>query len=286
MEQKRIFIGIEFGSTRIKSVAIDQDGKILAQGEFTWENQLVDEIWTYSLELAKEGLQTCFAGLRADYQKKFGEELVTAGAIGISGMMHGYLVLDQNDKQLAMFKTWRNTDTNEAATILTKELNFNVPMRWSVSHIYKAVLNQNKELNDIAFATTLAGYFHYLLTGEKVVGIGEASGIFPIDSATLDYDAAMVKTFNKLTEGKASWKILDILPKCVVAGDFAGILTEKGALLLDPTGSFKAGVPLCPPEGDMGTGMVATNSVRQNTGRLVTIKTTQKMFMMLTNGKY
>lgn len=259
-------IGIELGSTRIKAVMLDDSYEIIAQGFYDWENKLVNGVWTYDMDEVISGLQACYQDLKYNFENKYKMKLTRTGAIGISGMMHGYLVFDSKDNQLAEFRTWRNTITSEAASILSKEFNFNIPQRWSVAHIYQAILNKEKDVDKIAFATTLAGYIHYRLTGERVIGIGEGSGMFPIDTDTLDYDKAMVDKFNRLISDDVCWKILDILPKNLIAGENAGYLTPLGAKLLDPTGDLEAGIPLCPPEGDMGTGMVATNSVRANTG--------------------
>jgi sugar (pentulose or hexulose) kinase len=276
-------IGIEFGSTRIKGVMIDDNFQIIAQGFYDWENKLVNGIWTYDMDEIINGLQTCFKDLKSDFERKFGEPLTTTGAIGISGMMHGYLVFDKNGKQISEFRTWRNTITEQAASTLTEKFNFNIPQRWSIAHIYQAILNNEEGVNDIDFATTLAGYIHYRLTGERVIGIGEGSGIFPVDTSKVSYDENMIDIFNQLVEGKVSWKILDILPKNLLAGVNAGYLTDDGAKLLDPTGTLKPGIPLCPPEGDMGTGMTATNSVRANTGN-VSIGTSSNA-TILTNKK-
>ena len=268
MEQKKIAIGIEFGSTRIKAVALNERAETLASGEYEWENEYIDSFWSYSLKKAEEGLSTCFARLKANFKKRFKEPLVSAGAIGISGMMHGYLVLDEEDHQLSPFRTWRNTITPEESDELTEAFGFHIPQRWSICHIYQAIKLRPEEAKRIAFATTLAGYFHYRLTGQKVVGVGEASGIFPIDPETLSYDQRMVEAFEGLTKGTVPWRLLDILPRALPAGANAGILTEEGAKLLDPSGSFLPGVMLVPPEGDMQTGMACTNSCRAGTGNI------------------
>ncbi len=260
-------IGIEFGSTRIKAVLIDGMANPLASGAFDWENSYKNGIWTYSLDEVKTGLQTAFAKLKADVEKKYGVKLTTAGALGISGMMHGYLAFDKDGNQLAEFRTWRNTITAEAAEKLTALFDFNIPQRWSISHLYQAMLNGEEHVKDIDAIYTLAAYVHYRLTGKRVIGIGEASGMFPIDSTIYNYDKAMLEKFASLSKDYP-WDINDILPEVLVAGDKAGVLTEEGALLLDPTGEFKAGIPLCPPEGDAGTGMVATNSVAKRTGNI------------------
>ena len=260
-------IGIEFGSTRIKAVLIDEKANPLASGAFDWENTYKNGIWTYSLDEVWEGLKTAFANLKADTEKKYGVKLTTAGALGISGMMHGYLAFDKNGNQLAEFRTWRNTITAKAAEELSALFDFNIPQRWSIAHLYQAMLNGESHVKDVAAIYTLAAYVHYRLTGERVIGIGEASGMFPIDSTINDYDKAMLSKFNEKAKS-FDWKIENILPKVLVAGDKAGALTPDGALLLDPTGEFKPGVPLCPPEGDAGTGMVATNSVAERTGNV------------------
>ena len=264
LDLKQTVIGIELGSTRIKSVLLGKNHEVLASGSFMWENSFVNGIWTYSLDEVKTGLQACFADLKKEVSEKFGVKLTTTGAVGISAMMHGYLPFDKEDRQLCEFRTWRNTITAEAAEKLTKLFGFNIPQRWSIAHLYQAMLNKEEHVKDIAYITTLAGYVHYTLTGEKVMGVGEASGMFPIDSNTNDYDAGMVKKFNELT----GWDLLSMLPKVVLAGDEAGFLTEEGARYLDPDGELEAGIRFIPCEGDAGTGMVATNSVRVRTGNV------------------
>ena len=259
---EKCVIGIEFGSTNIKAVMLDENHEIIASNDYAWESTLKNGIWIYTLEQARIGLADCYAGLKNKFETKYRRPLSKVGAIGISGMMHGYLVFDKHGKQLAEFRTWKNTICPDAQDQLSALFNFNVPQRWSVSHIYQAILNGEKEVKDIVFATTLAGYFHYLLTGEKVIGANDASGMFPLDKNTRDYDHEMVDKFNNLVKDKVPWKILDILPKCMLAGEHAGKLTKEGALLIDPSGVLQAGIPFCPPEGDMGTGMIATNSVR------------------------
>jgi len=258
------FLGIELGSTRIKSVLIDHDHKLVASGSHEWENSLVDGIWTYSLDDVWSGLQASFCSLSQNVQKQYGVPLKSVKAIGISAMMHGYLTFDKDGNQLAQFRTWRNTTTEQAATALTKEFGFNIPQRWSIAHLYQAILNKESHIGNVDFITTLAGYVHWKLTGEKVIGVGDASGVFPIDSNTCDYNHEMVKKFDALT----SLNLKDILPKVKNAGDHAGNLTPDGAKLLDPTGSLEAGILICPPEGDAGTGMVATNSVAERTGNI------------------
>ena len=257
-------LGIELGSTRIKAVLIDDKHLPIASGDYEWENQLVNGVWTYSMEAVHTGLQTCFANLSADVKAKFNTELTTVGAIGVSAMMHGYLPFDKDGKQLAEFRTWRNTITGEAAEELTALFGFNIPQRWSIAHLYQAILNGEEHVKDIACLTTLAGYIHWQLTGERVMGIGEASGMFPIDSENLDYDEGMVQKFKALT----GIELRDILPKVLTAGESGGTLTEAGARFLDPTGTLQAGIPVAPCEGDAGTGMAATNSVRVRTGNV------------------
>ncbi|MBQ3253519.1 MAG: hypothetical protein IJA65_03095 [Acholeplasmatales bacterium] len=266
MELSKTTIGIELGSTRIKAVMLNDKYEIIAQGFYDWENKFINGIWTYDIAEVILGLQSCYKDLASNFEARYDQKLTTTGAIGISGMMHGYLVFDKEGNHLAEFRTWRNTITEEASKILSKEFNFNIPQRWSVSHIYQAIINNEAEVKNIDFATTLAGYIHYKLTNKRVIGIGDGSGMFPIDTNILDYDKKMLDKFESLVKNKVSWKLLDILPKILVAGDNAGYLTKEGALLLDPTGTLLPGIPLCPPEGDQPTGMVATNSVRSNTG--------------------
>ena len=264
MDWKKTALGIELGSTRIKAVLIDENHIPIASGDYEWENRLVDGIWTYPMELIHRGVQTCFQRLKADVQAKYGVELTTVGAMGVSAMMHGYLPFDKDGNQLAEFRTWRNTITGEAAEKLTELFHFNIPQRWSIAHLYQAILNGEAHVKDIAHLTTLAGYLHWRFTGERVMGVGEASGMFPIDSKTLDYDEEMVRKFNDLT----GMDLRAILPKVLPAGAAAGTLTEEGARFLDPSGALQAGIPVAPCEGDAGTGMVATNSVRVRTGNV------------------
>ncbi len=269
MNLKETVIGIELGSTRIKAVLLGRDHQILASSSFTWENSYVNGIWTYSLDEVKEGLQACFADLKKEMLEKYGVKLTTAGALGVSAMMHGYLPFDKNDNQLCEFRTWRNTITAEAAEKLSGLFDFNIPQRWSIAHLYQAILNKEDHLPDLSYITTLAGYVHYVLTGKKVMGVGEASGMFPIDSESLDYDAEMLEKFNALKEVREyGFDLRQLLPEVLTAGDDAGTLSEKGALYLDPSGEFEAGVRVVPCEGDAGTGMVATNSVRVRTGNV------------------
>lgn len=269
IEQGKAVLGIEFGSTRIKAVVIDEKGTPLASGGHEWENRLKDGIWTYTQEDIFNGLQDCYQSLLQDVREKYGVTVKRFGTIGFSAMMHGYLAFDKEDRLLVPFRTWRNTITEEAAAALTKEFQYNIPQRWSIAHLYQAILNKEAHVKDIAFLTTLAGYVHYRLTGRKVLGVGDASGMFPIDIKTKDYDAKMLGRFEELIAPCGfDWKLTDILPKILMAGDEAGKLTVEGAALLDVSGSLEAGIPLCPPEGDAGTGMVATNSVGIRTGNV------------------
>lgn len=269
IESGKAILGIEFGSTRIKAVLIDTDNNPIAQGSFEWENQLVDGLWTYSIDTIWKGLQDCYADLRKNVKAEYDCEIEQLAAIGISAMMHGYMAFGKDENILVPFRTWRNTNTAKAAAELSELFHFNIPLRWSISHVYQAILNDEEHINKIDFLTTLAGYIHWQLTGKKVLGVGDASGMLPIDSNTNNYDAEMVAKFDKLIEPKnLGWKILDILPEVLNAGEDAGVLTEEGAKKLDPSGTLKAGTPLCPPEGDAGTGMVATNAVRQRTGNV------------------
>ena len=262
-------VGIEFGSTRIKAVMIDSASEPVAGGAFDWENSLVDGVWTYSLEEIAKGLQTSFANLKKDVAEKYSVKLTKIKALGISAMMHGYLAFDKNDTLLVPFRTWRNTITGEASSKLTDEFNYPVPERWSISHLYQAILNGEKHVGSVAFFTTLAGYVHYKLSGKKVLGIGDASGMFPIDEKTKNYDKKMLAQFDALiADKKLGWKIEDLLPEILLAGKPAGTLTAEGAKFLDPTGELEAGTLLAPPEGDAGTGMVATNSVTKRTGNV------------------
>ena len=269
IEEGKAYLGIEFGSTRIKAVACDEAGDVLAIGGFGWENSLVDGIWTYSEEEIFAGLKACYADLVKDIKDKYGIGVTSFAGIGISAMMHGYLAFDSNNKLLVPFRTWRNTITGEAAEKLTKEFNYNIPQRWSISHLYQAMLNKEDHVKDIDFFTTLAGFVHWKLTGQKVLGVGDASGMFPIDINTGKYDEKMIEKFDVLAKETALSKGLkSLLPEVLNAGENAGTLTEEGAGLLDESGALKAGIPLCPPEGDAGTGMVATNSVKVKTGNI------------------
>lgn len=262
-------LGIEFGSTRIKAVLIDENNAPIASGSHEWENQLVDNIWTYSLDAIWAGLQDAYAQMAADVKKQYDVEVEKLAGLGFSAMMHGYMVFDENDEILVPFRTWRNSITGPASEELTKLFNFHIPQRWSIAHLYQAILNGEDHVSKIKFQTTLEGYIHWKLTGEKVLGIGEASGMFPVDMNTKDYNQTMVDQFDALiADRKLPWKLKDIFPKVLVAGENAGTLTAEGAKLLDPTGKLQAGVPVCPPEGDAGTGMVATNSVKVRTGNV------------------
>ena len=265
----RTALGIELGSTRIKAVLIDESQQPVASGSFAWENQLTDGFWTYDLADAERGVQESYRNLCEDVRSKYGVALTAVGAIGISGMMHGYLPFDAAGNQLASFRTWRNTNTERAAKQLSEAFDFNVPIRWSVSHLYQAMLDHETHVPSIAHITTLAGYIHWRLTGERVMGVGEASGMFPIDSKTNDYDRRMLEVFDTMAKPYGhSWQIRDLLPKVLVAGQPAGTLTEASAKLLDPSGALRGGIPVAPPEGDAGTGMIATDSVALRTGNV------------------
>ena len=262
-------LGIEFGSTRIKAVLIDEENNPIASGAHGWENRLENNIWTYSQDDIWNGLRDCYAKLKQDVKEQYGETLNTIGAIGFSGMMHGYLAFDGDDDLLVPFRTWRNTMTEQAASELSELFRFNIPQRWSIAHLYQAILNQEEHVKNVRFITTLAGYIHWQLTGQKVVGIGEAAGMFPIDSEKKDFHAGMLAQFDERIADKGyPWKLEEILPKVLVAGEEAGTLTEEGAKLLDADGDLEPGIPLCPPEGDAGTGMTATNSVAVRTGNV------------------
>ena len=262
-------LGIELGSTRIKAVLIGEDNAPIASGAHDWENSYVNNIWTYSLEDIWKGVQDSYQKMANDVKQQYGVTLQTIGAIGFSAMMHGYMVFDKNEKLLVPFRTWRNNITEQASEKLTKLFNYHIPQRWSIAHLYQAILNNEEHITDITFQTTLEGYIHWKLTGQKVIGVGEASGMFPIDLNTKNYNQHMINQLDELIANKnLPWKLEDILPKVLLAGEKAGILTEEGAKLLDVTGELKAGIPLCPPEGDAGTGMVATNSVAKRTGNV------------------
>lgn len=269
IERGEAVLGIEFGSTRIKAVLIGTDRYPIAQGSHDWENRYENGVWTYSLEDIWTGLQDCYANLKKEVKEKYNVKLTKLGAIGFSAMMHGYMVFDENGELLVPFRTWRNTITAQASIELTELFQYHIPQRWSVAHLYQAVLNHEEHVSKIAFQTTLAGYIHWKLTGEKVLGVGEASGMFPIDLQTKQFNKKMMEQLNAvLKEKKVNLKVEDIFPKVLSAGEAAGVLTSEGAKLLDPSGDLLAGIPLCPPEGDAGTGMVATNSVKVRTGNV------------------
>ena len=269
IETGKAILGIELGSTRIKAVLIDQENTPIAQGNHTWENQLVDGLWTYSIEAIWSGLQDCYADLRSNVKNLYGIEIENLAAIGVSAMMHGYMPFNAKEEILVPFRTWRNTNTGRAAAALSDLFVYNIPLRWSISHLYQAILDNEAHVKDIDFLTTLAGYVHWQLTGEKVLGIGDASGMLPIDPTTHNYSAEMVAKFDKLiAPNQYNWTLQDILPKVLSAGESAGVLTPEGSKKLDASGHLKAGIPVCPPEGDAGTGMVATNAVKQRTGNV------------------
>jgi sugar (pentulose or hexulose) kinase len=262
-------IGVEFGSTRIKAMLIGDDHAPIASGSHEWENRYENGVWTYSLEDIWTGLQESYRKLSSEVIEKYNTPFPTIGAIGFSAMMHGYMAFDKDAKLLVPFRTWRNTMTGQAAKELTDLFQFNIPQRWSIAHLYQAILNREAHVRDISYLSTLAGYVHRKLTGQKVLGVGEASGMFPIDSKTNNYNKRLIELFNeRLKTENMPWKLQEILPKVLVAGEAAGVLTEEGARLIDPTGKLPAGIPLCPPEGDAGTGMVATNSVAERTGNV------------------
>ncbi|GMO62092.1 MAG: FGGY-family carbohydrate kinase [Treponemataceae bacterium] len=267
---KKTALGIELGSTRIKAVLIDENYAPIASGSHDWENRLENGVWTYSLDDVWTGIADAVTKLGENVQRICGAPLREVGSIGISAMMHGYLPFDKDGKQLAPFRTWRNTMTEKAAAALSAKFAFNIPQRWSIAHLYQAMLNDEGHVKDIAFLTTLAGYVHWKLTDKKVLGVGDASGMFPIDRTGTKYDEKMLAAFDTLAGDSRDyrWKLCDILPQILSAGDAAGFLTKTGAHLLDPSGILQAGVPLCPPEGDAGTGMVATNSVSERTGNV------------------
>ena len=269
IKEGRTSLGIELGSTRIKAVLIDDHFQTIASGSFEWENQLADGIWTYSMDAIWQGLQASYQALKQAVQEEYGLTLTKIGTIGFSAMMHGYLAFDAQDHLLVPFRTWRNAITEDAEEQLTALFQYTIPQRWSIAHLYQAILNQESHVADIAFFTTLAGYVHWQLTGEKVIGIGDASGMFPIDSHTKDFDETKLAQFDaQIAEFDYPWQVRELLPQVLVAGTTAGTLTAAGALKLDPSGNLQAGIPLCPPEGDAGTGMVATNSVAPKTGNV------------------
>ncbi|MCD8286591.1 MAG: ATPase, partial [Clostridia bacterium] len=284
MNLKETAIGIEFGSTRIKAVLCGKSGEVLASGSYTWENRFVGGIWTYSVEDIISGLKACYADLKADVLSRYGITLTGTGAIGISAMMHGYIALDKEGNLLVPFRTWRNNLAEDAADKLTQLFSFHIPARWSIAHLYHALLSKEPHVANIDYLTTLAGYVHLLLTGQRCVGVGEASGMFPIDEKTGQYNRAMAMIFNGIAEvNEMPWNLEDILPAVLPAGQNAGYLTDDGALLLDPEGDLHAGIPFCPPEGDAGTGMVATNSVQSGTGN---VSAGTSIFGMVVMDKY
>ena len=269
IENGKTVLGLEFGSTRIKAVLVDESHNPIASGDHEWENRLENGYWTYSLDDIWKGLQDSYQKLAKDVLEKYDTELTTIGAIGFSAMMHGYMAFDKEGTLLVPFRTWRNSTTGPAAKALTELFNYNIPLRWSISHLYQAILNGEEHVPSLSYVTTLSGYIHWQLTGNRVLGVGDASGMFPINPQTKDYDEEMVQQFDSLiAEKNYSWKLRDIFPKVLVAGEHAGVLTEEGAKLLDVSGKLKGGIPLCAPEGDAGTGMVATNSVAKRTGNV------------------
>lgn len=269
IREGKAVLGIELGSTRIKAVLVDEHNTPIASGSYDWENQYVDHIWTYDLKEVWKGIQGSYSNMANQVKEEYNVTITTLGAIGFSAMMHGYMVFDDKDELLVPFRTWRNTITKEASEKLTELFHYHIPQRWSIAHLYQAMLNNESHVKEIHFQTTLAGYVHWQLTGEKVLGVGEASGMFPIDSKTKQFDAGMIKKFDELLEkGNLSFHLEDIFPKVLIAGEKAGCLTKKGAKLLDISGQLQAGIPLCPPEGDAGTGMTATNSVAKRTGNV------------------
>lgn len=269
IESGRAVLGIELGSTRIKAVLIGEDHTPIASGDHGWENRLEDGNWTYSLDDIWTGLRDSYKNLAADVREKYGVTLKKIGSIGFSAMMHGYMAFDKDGELLVPFRTWRNCTTGPAAEKLIDLFQYNIPLRWSIAHLYQAVLNEEEHVKDVAYFTTLAGYIHWKLTGEKALGIGDASGMFPIDVEKKDFNEDMIRKFDELVADKNyPWKLREIMPKVMVAGETAGTLTEEGARLLDESGNLEAGIPMCPPEGDAGTGMAATNSVAQRTGNV------------------
>lgn len=269
IEAGRAIVGIELGSTRIKTVLIDENHVPVASGSYDWENKLDGHIWTYSLEDIWRGLQGSYQDMARDVKEKYGTEVKKLAAIGFSAMMHGYMAFDSRDQLLVPFRTWRNTITGQAADELTKLFQYNIPQRWSIAHLYQAILNGEEHVKDVAYFTTLSGYIHWQLTGRKVLGVGDASGMFPINIQDKDFDGGMIEKFDDLVKDKGyPWKLRQIMPQVLTAGEDAGTLTEEGAKRLDPSGTLEAGIPVCPPEGDAGTGMAATNSVAVRTGNV------------------
>lgn len=269
IEEGKAVLGIEFGSTRIKAVLINEKNEPVASGSHDWENRYDNGIWTYTLEDIWGGVQNSYRSMVQDVKDKYGVQITKLAAIGFSGMMHGYMAFNKNGELLVPFRTWRNTITEEASEKLTELFQYHIPQRWSIAHLYQAILNGEEHVKEIDFFTTLAGYIHWKLTGKKVLGIGEASGMFPIDIKTKEFNQTMIEKFDsQIAENHYPWKLSEILPEILLAGENAGELTEEGAKLLDPSGMLEAGIPLCPPEGDAGTGMAATNSVAPRTGNV------------------
>jgi len=264
-----ISLGVEFGSTRIKAVLSAVGAKVIAKSSYNWENQLIDGIFTYDLEEVWKGLRKCYKDITKYVKQEYDVEITKISSIGFSAMMHGYLVFDKHGDLLVPFRTWRNTITEQSACKLSQHFNFNIPQRWSIAHLYQSILNKESHVNNIDFLTTLAGYVHWKITGEKVIGIGDASGIFPIDENSFDYNKSMMEQFKELADREGFTVSLEnIFPKVLLAGQLGGILTKEGALLIDPTGVLQEGTLVCPPEGDAGTGMVATNSITPKTGNV------------------
>src|SRR5690606_33012027 len=263
-------LGIELGSTRIKACLTTLGGETLASGGHEWENALVDGLWSYSLDDVRAGLRAAYADLAADVERRFGVRIEQVSAVGVSAMMHGYLALDEAGDQLVPFRTWRNVNTGRAAEVLSEALDVNIPLRWSVAHLFQAILDREEHVERLARITTLSGYVHELLTGERILGVGDASGMFPIDPATGDYDQDLLRRADELIVAEGAWRVrlIDVLPAVRRAGEAAGRLTEEGARLLDETGALGPGAVACPPEGDAGTGMVATNAVTPRTGNV------------------
>ena len=269
IQSGKTVLGIELGSTRIKAVLIGTDNVTIASGSHDWENRYVNNTWTYNVDDIWKGIQDSYQKMANDVKQKYGITLQTVGAIGFSGMMHGYMAFGKDEQLLVPFRTWRNNITEQASKALTELFHYNIPQRWSIAHLHQAILNQEEHIPDIRFVTTLAGYIHWKMTGQKVLGVGEASGVFPIDLNTKNYHQTMINQFNELiVPNHLPWKLEEILPKVLVAGENAGVLTEEGVKLLDVTGELRPGIPLCPPEGDAGTGMVATNSIAKRTGNV------------------
>lgn len=269
IESGKTSLGIEFGSTRIKAVLVDDENHVLAQGSCQWENRFENQIWTYHLDEIHSGMQKCYQDLKENVKAQYGITLKKIGCIGISAMMHGYMVFDKAGELLVPFRTWRNTMTEKASIILAEKFQHPIPQRWSIAHLYQAILNNEPHVDQIDYIITLDGYIHWKLTGKKVLGIGQASGMFPINDTTRGFDKDMMNIFMDLIgEKQYPWTIQNIMPKVLNAGENAGYLTEEGARFLDPSGELEAGIPMCPPEGDAGTGMVATNSVKRGTGNV------------------